>query len=119
MAFLMQKGDKKRVVNRLIYVFGERGSIPIIDYNQGDFIFHPMEQSVPPYGTNRKVPPPRVEAPASVGRRCRLQGSKPRAPWGEGTGSMTLGDYPYQMEALIALAVPPGDTSCGVTAASQ
>ena len=62
---------------------------------------------------------PRVEAPASVGRRCRLQGSKPRAPWGEGTGSMTLGDYPYQMEALIALTAPPGYFPCGVAAASQ
>jgi len=77
MAILMQKGDKKRVVNRLIYVFGERGSIPIIDYNQGVFIFHPMEQSVPPHGTNRKVPPSWDEGAASVGRRYGLHD-----PWG-------------------------------------
>ena len=29
--------------------------------------------SIPPHGTNRKVPPPWVEGAASVGRRCRLQ----------------------------------------------
>ena len=34
------------------------------------------------------------EAPGFEGRRCRLQGSKPGAPWVEGTGFMTLGDYP-------------------------
>ena len=36
----------------------------------------------------------RVEGAASRGRRCRLRGSKPGAPWVEGTGFMTLGDYP-------------------------
>jgi len=43
-----------------------------------------MEQSVPPHGTNRKVPPPWVEGAASVGRRCRLRGSKMPPPWVEG-----------------------------------
>ena len=42
-------------------------------------VFHPMEQSVPPHGTNRKVPPSRVEGAASEGRRCRLRGSEVRA----------------------------------------
>ncbi len=36
----------------------------------------------------------RVEGAASRGRRCRLRGSKPGAPWVEGTGFMPLGDYP-------------------------
>ncbi len=35
----------------------------------------------------------RVEGAASRGRRCRLRGSKLGAPWVEGTGFMTLGDY--------------------------
>jgi len=47
-------------------------------------MFHPMEQSVPPHGTNRKVPPPWVEGAASVGRRCRLRGSKVPPPRVEG-----------------------------------
>ena len=35
--------------------------------------------SIPPHGTNRKVPPSWVEGAASEGRRCRLRGSKVRA----------------------------------------
>ena len=35
-------------------------------------VFHPMEQNVPPHGTNRKVPPPRVEGAAFKGRRYGL-----------------------------------------------
>ena len=42
--------------------------------------------SIPPHGTNRKVPPPWVEGAASEGRRCRLRGSKVPPPWVEGTG---------------------------------
>ncbi len=76
MAILMQKGDKKRVVNRLIYVFGERGSIPIIDYNQGDFIFHPMEQVIPCHGTKCSTPWNKVFHPMEQTRRCRLCGTK-------------------------------------------
>ena len=34
------------------------------------------------------------EARGSEGRRCRLRGAKPRAPWVEGTGFKTLGDNP-------------------------
>jgi len=37
-------------------------------------MFHPMEQSVPPHGTNRKVPPPWVEGAAFERRRYGLQG---------------------------------------------
>jgi len=84
----MQKGDKKRVVNRLIYVFGERGSIPTIDYNQGDFIFHPMEQSIPPHGTKCSTPWNKQEGAAFMGRRCRLRGAKVPPPWGEGAASV-------------------------------
>jgi len=57
MAFLpLNKGQKRDKTRRMV-AFWERGGIPIRDRNQGDSVFLPMEQSVPPYGTNRKVPP--------------------------------------------------------------
>jgi len=88
---LPQKSDKNGLEIRLRFVLWERGDTPIDDSrhwnnsfqawesvirNKGiicsmpwNKMFHPMEQSVPPYGTNRKVPASRVEGAGFVGRR--------------------------------------------------
>jgi len=79
---LPQKSDKNGLEIILRFVLWERGDTPIDDSrhwnnsfqawesvirNKGiicfmpwNKLFHPMEQSVPPYGTNRKVPAEQV-----------------------------------------------------------
>ena len=45
-------------------------------------VFHPMEQSIPPYGTKYSTPWNKQEGAAFKGKRCGLQREKVRAPWG-------------------------------------
>ena len=44
--------------------------------------------SIPPYGTKCSTPWNKQEGAASVGRRCRLRGSKVPPPWVEGAASV-------------------------------
>ena len=50
-----------------------------------------MEQNVPPHGTKCSTPWNKQEGAASVGRRCRLRGSKVPPSRGEGTGFKGFG----------------------------
>ena len=51
-------------------------------------VFHPMEQVIPSHGTKCSTPWNKQEGAASVGRRCRLRGSKVPPPWVEGAASV-------------------------------
>jgi len=51
----LNKGQKRDKTRRMV-AFWERGGIPIRDRNQGDSVFLPMEQSIPPHGTKCSTP---------------------------------------------------------------
>ena len=88
--FLPKTGLKTWLFPQTDNCFGERRCILIKDRKQGDHVFHPMEQVIPPYGIKCSMPWNKVFHPMEQTGRCRFLESKAAPSRAGGAVSATL-----------------------------